>query len=359
MTSPHEADPKSALDTPFAGLDPDTVLDALDAVGLRGDGRLIQLNSYENRVFQVFLEDGRVVVTKFYRPRRWSDAQILEEHAFANELAAAEIPVAPVWALTIDAASRHGDRVALLGPTLALLETSHGAYRFSVSARLTGRAPELEDDATLEWIGRFIGRMHAVGATRPFKFRQTLDVKTFGFDNRDWLLAQNIIPPDAETGWRHATDEALAAIAASFDNGNAIRTLRLHGDCHLGNVLWAADGPHFVDLDDAVTGPATQDLWMLLSGDRGTMTRQLSAVLEGYEGFMDFDWRELRLIEPLRTLRMIHHSAWIARRWNDPAFPIAFPWFDSPKYWAEQTSRVRQQIDAMAEPALGGLGEAS
>jgi Ser/Thr protein kinase RdoA (MazF antagonist) len=195
--------------------------------------------------------------------------------------------------------------------------------------------------------------MHAVGTTLAFAHRQSLTPTTFGRDNRDWLLAANIIPPDAEAGWRQATDEALAAVDSAFENGSSIRTLRLHGDCHLGNVLWAADGPHFVDLDDAVTGPATQDLWMLLSGDRGAMTRQLAAVLEGYESFMDFDWRELRLIEPLRTLRMIHHSAWIARRWNDPAFPIAFPWFESPKYWAEQTSRLRQQIDAMTEPTLG------
>jgi len=355
MTSVRETSPEDPSDTPFAGLAPDTVLDALDAVGLRGDGRLIQLNSYENRVFQVFLEDGRVVVTKFYRPQRWSDAQIIEEHAFANELAASEIPVAAVWPLIIDPGSRHADNISLIGATLAQLETKFGAYRFSVSARLAGRAPELEDDRTLEWIGRFVGRMHAVGALKTFEFRQTLDAKTFGFDNRDWLLSQNIIPPDAETGWRQATDEALAAVAESFDNGGALRTLRLHGDCHLGNVLWATDGPHFVDLDDAATGPATQDLWMLLSGDRGAMTRQLSAVLEGYESFMDFDWRELRLIEPLRTLRIIHHSAWIARRWNDPAFPIAFPWFDSPKYWAEQTTRLRQQIDAMGEPPVGGM----
>ena len=357
MTSPRDALSDNAFesmsDTPFAGLDPDTVLDALDAVGLRGDGRLIQLNSYENRVFQVFLEDGRVLVAKFYRPQRWSDAQILEEHGFANELATGEIPVAAVWRLAIDAGARLASRVSLPGATLAQLDTPRGTYRFSVSEKLAGRAPELEDDGTLEWIGRFIGRMHAVGSVKPFEFRQQLDAKTFGFDNRDWLLAQDIIPPDAESGWRRATDEALAAVAEAFDQGSTIRRLRLHGDCHLGNVLWAADGPHFVDLDDAVMGPATQDFWMLLSGDRIAMTRQLAAVLEGYKSFMDFDRRELRLIEPLRTLRIIHHSAWIARRWNDPAFPIAFPWFDSPKYWAEQTTRLRQQIDAMAEPALG------
>ena len=346
----------SPSETPYAGLSPDIVLDALDAIGLRGDGRLIQLNSYENRVFQVFLEDGRVLVTKFYRPGRWSDEQILEEHAFANELAAREIPVAAVWPLTIDAASRHAAQVALIGATLAQLATPLGTYRFSVSARLAGRAPELEDEGTLEWLGRFIGRMHAVGALMPFEHRERLSVQTFGINERDWLLAQNLIPPDAEAAWQQVTQEALSAAAAAFEHGALPRQIRLHGDCHLGNVLWTNEGPHFVDLDDAVTGPATQDLWMLLSGDRGAMTRQLAAVLDGYEQFMDFDWRELRLVEPLRTLRIIRHSAWIARRWADPAFPIAFPWFESPKYWAEQTTRLRQQIDAMAQPPLGGLG---
>jgi len=343
----------SLSETPYAGLSPDIVLDALDAVGLRGDGRLIQLNSYENRVYQVFLEDGRVVVTKFYRPRRWSDAQILEEHAFANELAAREIPLASVWPLTIDATSRHADQIALIGNTLAQLDTPLGPYRFSVSLRLAGRAPELEDSGTLEWLGRFIGRMHAVGALAPFQFRETLSVQTFGANERDWLLAQGLIPPDAEAAWEQVTRQALDAAAEAFDRGEAPRQIRLHGDCHLGNVLWTSEGPHFVDLDDAVTGPATQDLWMLLSGDRSAMTRQLAAVLDGYEQFMDFDARELRLVEPLRTLRIIRHSAWIARRWGDPAFPIAFPWFESPKYWAEQTTRLKQQLDAMAEPSLG------
>jgi Ser/Thr protein kinase RdoA (MazF antagonist) len=344
----------SPSQTPYADLGPDLVLDALDTVGLRGDGRLIQLNSYENRVFQVFLEDGRVIVTKFYRPGRWSDAQILEEHAFANELAAREIPVASVWPLNIDGGSRLASQVALLGETLAQLTTPAGAaYRFSVSERLGGRAPELEDADTLEWLGRFIGRMHAVGALKPFEHREHLSVQTFGVDERDWLLAQGLIPPDAETAWAQVTSDALEAVAAAFANGAPPRQIRLHGDCHLGNVLWTHDGPHFVDLDDAVTGPATQDLWMLLSGDRAAMRRQLVTVLDGYEQFMDFDWRELRLIEPLRTLRIIRHSAWIARRWADPAFPIAFPWFESPKYWAEQTTRLRQQLEAMSEAPLG------
>jgi len=263
--------------------------------------------------------------------------------------------VAIALPLALDAASPHVDQAHLTGTTLGNFATKLGAYRFSVSERLAGRAPELEDSATLEWIGRFVGRMHAIGATKPFEFRQTLDPKTFGFDNRDWLLEQGIIPPDAESGWRQVTSEALAAVVQAFERGGPVRQLRLHGDCHLGNVLWAADGPHFVDLDDAVMGPATQDLWMLLSGDRAAMTRQLASVLDGYESFMDFDWRELRLVEPLRTLRIIHHSAWIARRWSDPAFPVAFPWFESPSYWAEQITRLREQIKAMAEPPLGGM----
>ena len=350
--SSSESTAATANDTPYAGLSPDTVLDALDAVGLRGDGRLIQLNSYENRVFQVFLEDGRVVVAKFYRPGRWSDAQILEEHAFGAELAAREIPVAAAWPLALDTDSRHASSVTLTAATLAHCTTAQSAYRFAVTQRLAGRAPELEEAGTLEWIGRFIGRMHAVGATAHFDHRLRLDVQTFGTDNRDWLLAQDLIPPDALPAWRDATHTALAAVQSAFDAGPVPRQIRLHGDCHLGNVLWAADGPHFVDLDDAVNGPAAQDLWMLLSGDRAAMTRQLGAVLDGYEAFMDFDRRELRLIEPLRTLRMIHHSAWIARRWSDPAFPVAFPWFESPSYWAEQTTRLRQQIEAMAEPPL-------
>ncbi|MDH5537966.1 MAG: serine/threonine protein kinase [Rhizobacter sp.] len=338
---------------PFADLNPDVVLDALDGVGLRGDGRLIQLNSYENRVFQVFLEDGRVIVTKFYRPGRWSDAQIEEEHAFAAELAAQEIPVAAAWPLTLDPGSAHKAAVTLKAATMAQCTTAQGAYRFSVTTRLAGRAPELEDPATLEWIGRFIGRIHAIGSVRPFQYRQTLDLATFGKANRDWLLAQDLIPPDALAPWRQISDAALDAVGEAFSSGPAPRKIRLHGDCHIGNLLWTEAGPHFVDLDDAVMGPATQDLWMLLSGDRVEMSRQIAALLEGYEAFMDFDWRELRLIEPLRTLRIIHHSAWIARRWGDPAFPVAFPWFASPAYWADQTTRLREQMVAMAEPPIG------
>jgi Ser/Thr protein kinase RdoA (MazF antagonist) len=342
-------------ETPYAGLDPEVVLDALDAVGLRGDGRLIQLNSYENRVFQVFLEDAPPVVAKFYRPGRWTDAQILEEHAFACELLASEVPVAAPLPLVLDARSLRVDRATLIGATLASFQTAQGPHRFAVARRMAGRGPELEDPSVLEWIGRFIGRIHSVGARGQFMHRQTLDVATFGTAAREGLLASRTLPDDALPAWRSVSQEALAAVQAAFDNLGAHRRIRLHGDCHPGNILWTEHGPHFVDLDDAVTGPAVQDLWMLLSGERAEMSGQLAALLEGYEQFMDFDWRELRLVEPLRTLRMIHHSAWIAKRWNDPAFPAAFPWFESPAYWDEQTRRLREQLGAMAEPPLGGL----
>ena len=336
-----------ANETPFANLTPEAVLDALDAVGLHGDGRMIQLNSYENRVFQVYLEGGGVVVPKFYRPGRWSDAQILEEHTFSAELAAQEIPVVAPLVLAVEQPSRHP--VALSGDPATLAHSV--GQRYSVSPRRSGRAPELEDPSTLEWIGRFIGRLHAVGATREFEHRWRLDIQTFGFGPRDFLLANDWVPPEALSAWHAAMDGALGEVQRAFDSLPALRMLRLHGDCHPGNILWSDAGPHFVDLDDALTGPAMQDLWMLLSGDQASMTRQLAAVLAGYEAFMDFDWRELRLVEPLRTLRLIHHSAWLARRWNDPAFPVAFPWFGGAAYWQQQAQVLNEQVAAMQDAA--------
>jgi Ser/Thr protein kinase RdoA (MazF antagonist) len=338
---------------PYTDLTPGGILDALDAVGLQGDGRLIQLNSYENRVFQVFLEGGRVVVAKFYRPGRWSDAQILEEHAFAAELVQGEIPVAAPIPLALDPRSSHVDAVASAGATLARLTTEAGAvYRFAVSERRAGRAPELEDAEVRRWLGRYIGRLHAVGAVAPFKHRMTLDVATYGEASSNFLLDRRLVSDDVAERWRGLAEQALAVCRDAFAAVSP-RRIRLHGDCHPGNILWTDAGPHFVDLYDAVSGPAVQDLWMLLSGDRASMSRQLLDVLEGYEAFMDFDWRELRLLEPLRTLRMLHHSAWIARRWSDPTFPINFPWFASPAYWADQCTRLGEQLAAMAEPPLG------
>jgi Ser/Thr protein kinase RdoA (MazF antagonist) len=333
----------SAAATPYAGLGPDTVLDALDAVGLRGDGRLLQLNSYENRVFQVFLDDGSVVVAKFYRPGRWSDEQILEEHRFAAELAVQEIPLAAPLELLPRADSLHAESLRLICPTLAEWRTAGDAYRFSVTPRRAGRAPELDDPVVLAWIGRFIGRIHAVGAAGRFQHRLTLDVPTFGKAARDWLVEHDVVPGDALPAWRAAADAALDLADRAFTQAEPYSRLRLHGDCHPGNILWTDAGPHFVDLDDTVTGPAVQDLWMMLPGEVEHVPRQLEAVLSGYEQFMDFDRRELRLIEPLRTVRMIHHSAWIARRWHDPAFPAAFPFFEGSAYWLQQAQQLREQ----------------
>ncbi len=311
------------------------MLDALEAVGLSGDGRMIALNSYENRVYQVYLEDGPPVVVKFYRPGRWSDAQIGEEHAFVAALAEREIPV-----------------VAALGPGGRTLN-EHAGFRFAVYPRRGGRTPELDDAETLEWMGRFIGRIHAVGATKPFACRPRLDVETFGVEPRDWLLAHGFVPPDLLAAWTSAVELALAGVRRCYERAGDVRTLRLHGDCHAGNVLWTDDGPHFVDFDDSRSGPAVQDLWMLLSGERASMTRQLSDVLAGYEDFVEFDRRELALVEALRTLRLVHYCAWIARRWDDPAFPAAFPWFNTQRYWQDRVLELKEQIALMDEAPLG------
>jgi Ser/Thr protein kinase RdoA (MazF antagonist) len=319
---------------PYAGLTPETVLDALEAAGLRGDGRLLALNSYENRVYQVWLEDGSSVVAKFYRPERWSDAQILEEHAFVAELAEREIPAVPPLALN--------------GRTLS----EHAGFRFAVFPRRGGRTPELERRDTLEWIGRFIGRIHAAGAVRPFAVRPALDLESFGREPRDWLLARAFLPADLRDAWQSAVDLALQGVAHCYERSGAVDTLRLHGDCHAGNILWTEQGPHFVDFDDARMGPAVQDLWMLLSGDRASMSRQLGWVLSGYEQFRAFEPRELHLVEALRTLRLVHYAAWIARRWDDPAFPAAFPWFGTQRYWQDRILELREQIALMDEPPL-------
>lgn len=320
---------------PFSGLSPDVVLDAIDSLGLKTDGRLLALNSYENRVYQVGMEEGQPLVAKFYRPHRWPDAAILEEHAFVAELAANETPVVPTLP-SIDGVTLH----------------AFGDYRFSIYLRQGGRAPELGDPEVLEWMGRFIGRIHAVGALHAFQVRPALDIESFGEEPRDYLLANNFIPVDIEEAYRSVVNQALDGVRRCFDRAGDVATLRLHGDCHPGNVLWTDDGPHFVDFDDSRMGPAIQDLWMLLSGERADMTRQLAGILAGYECFHDFDPRELHLVEALRTLRLIHYAAWIARRWNDPAFPAAFPWFNTQRYWQDRILELREQIALMDEPPL-------
>ena len=331
---------------PYTRLTPDVVLNALESLGLRCDGRLLALNSYENRVYQVGLEEPHdsapraAVVAKFYRPARWSDAQILEEHAFAAELAEQEIPVvAPL---------------SLAGATLHERE----GFRFTVYPRRGGRAPELEDEKVLEWLGRFIGRIHAVGRAHPFRHRPRLDIESFGEEPRAFLLASGFIPAELLPAWTQAVDLALEGVRHAFARAGDVAILRVHGDCHPSNVLWAPDtgnapgGPHFVDLDDSRMASAVQDLWMLVSGDRFSMGRQLGALLKGYEDFAEFDDRELNLVEALRTLRLIHYCAWLARRWSDPAFPIAFPWFGTARYWQDRVLEMREQIAALQEPPL-------
>ena len=325
---------------PYSRLTPDAVLDAVAAAGYSPDGRLLTLNSYENRVYQVWLDppDGanEVVVAKFYRPGRWSDAQIDEEHAFAHELAEREIPV--------------------VAPLKSLKAGSDPAFRVAIYPRRGGRTPELEDARVLEWIGRFIGRIHAVGAAKRFRYREALNARTFGDDARAFLLGTRFIPAELLDAWKAVTEQALDAVKRCYERAGEVRDIRLHGDCHPGNILWTehgeARGPHFVDLDDARMGPAMQDLWMLLSGDRAAMAQQLHHVLSGYEDFAALDRRELHLVEALRTLRLIHYSAWIARRWDDPAFPAAFPWFDTPRYWQDRILELREQIALMQEEPL-------
>ncbi len=320
---------------PFAALTPDFVLNALDGAGLRCDGRLLALNSYENRVYQVGMEQGPPLVAKFYRPARWSDAAILEEHDFVRSLAEAEIPVVPALPLA----------------DLTTLQNFQG-FRFALFPRHGGRAPELCDPMTLEWMGRFIGRIHAIGATADFTERPTLDIVSFGEEPRDYLLAHGFIPPDLDAAYRSVVNQALDGVRRCFDRAGDVPALRLHGDCHPGNVLWTDDGPHFVDFDDSRMGPAVQDLWMLLSGERAEMVQQMADLLAGYEDFYDFDPRELHLVEALRTLRLIHYAAWLARRWDDPAFPMAFPWFNTQRYWQDRILELREQIALMDEPPL-------
>jgi Ser/Thr protein kinase RdoA (MazF antagonist) len=261
----------------------------------------------------------------------------LEEHAFAQALATAEIPVVPP--LNWQGATLH----------------SHANFQFALFERRGGRAPELEFPEVREIIGRFLGRTHMVGKAKPFIERPTLDINSFGKLPRNWLISQSFIPVDLVAAWKSVADQALEEIAKCYARAGDVALIRLHGDCHLGNILYTDDGPHFVDFDDCRTGPAIQDLWMLLSGTREEMTIQLRDVMEGYEDFADFDPRELHLIEALRTLRMIHYSYWLASRADDPAFQVAFPWFfgaDAQRYWQNQILALREQVALMQEAPI-------
>jgi Ser/Thr protein kinase RdoA (MazF antagonist) len=318
-------------ETPYETLTPDLILEAIDATGHRSDGHLLALNSYENRVYQVGLEDGSKIIAKFYRPGRFSDAAILEEHAFVIELEADELPcVAPV----VDAA----------GATLH----HHGGHRFALFPRKGGHAPDLERGDDLEVLGRTLARIHQVGARQRFEHRQSLSVERLGSESRRTLLEGGFVPLELEDAYTTVSAHLLERLHGLALDGRQ----RIHGDCHPGNILWRDDNPHFVDFDDCVMGPAIQDLWMLLSGEREDRTRALRKLLAGYETFVEFDDRELALIEPLRTLRIMHHAAWIARRWHDPAFPRAFPAFATMRYWSEHVLHLREQLAALDEEPL-------
>jgi len=324
----------TATPHPFQLLTPDFIMDAVESQGFRCDCRIFALNSYENRVCQVGIEDDAPLIAKFYRPGRWSDAQLIEEHAFCFELVAAELPVvAPL---------RNPD-----GDSLFCYE----GFRFALYPRQGGHAPEFDNLDNLLILGRTLGRLHSVGAVRPFIHRPHLDSSDFGRASVT-LLRDNFVPSDFQASYTAVTDRLLAGIDAALQEAGPLRTIRTHGDCHPGNILWRDGAPHFVDFDDARTAPAVQDLWMMLSGDRPRRLQQLHELIDGYSEFADFDPRELRLIEPLRALRILHHSAWLARRWADPLFPVTFPWFNTPRYWNEHILELREQLATLDDPPL-------
>ena len=321
-------------ETPYSDLEPDLILDALESVGLIPDGHLLALNSYENRVYQIGVEEAEPVVAKFYRPGRWSDEAILEEHGFSLELAEHDLPV--VAPRVFDGETLH----------------RHRGYRFAVFPRVGGRAPELEGEETLTWLGRLMGRMHAVGRSGRFRHRETYSIERFGHRPARSVLDSTMLPAHLADRYREATGALLDAVTEAFERAGDYNMLRIHGDCHPGNLLWGPKGPLFVDLDDCITGPAVQDLWMLLSGDRDNRTAQLAAVLEGYEQFERFDPRELHLVEALRGLRMVHQAGWVIERWADPAFPRAFPWIGEIRWWEDHVSGLAEQVEQCQEPPL-------
>lgn len=316
------------VDTPYENLDPSLILDAVESVGFLCNGSLLALNSYENRVYQIGIEDAPPMIAKFYRPHRWTNECILEEHQFANELLDLEIPVVAPWkSSTLQSLHEYKD------------------YRFALFPRWGGRALELDSFDQLEWMGRFIGRLHAVGACRPFQHRPELNINTHGYAAYHYLIKHNYIPDYLKENYCTTVEAVLKTIETRFQDAGSIKNIRLHGDMHAGNVLWSDTGPHIVDLDDCVMGPAIQDIWMLLSGDPQQMNLQINYILDGYCEFHDFNHNELKLIEPLRTLRMLQYSAWIASRWIDPAFPMSFPWFNTPHYWQDQLRNLTEQLE--------------
>lgn len=315
-------------------LTPDLVLDAVESSGLLTDARVLALNSYENRVYQVGIEGSAPLIVKFYRPERWSDAQIQEEHDFTQALHELDISVVPPLRDAQGASLRE-----------------YAGFRFALYPRQGGHAPNLDDYDALLSLGRVLGRIHALGQTRPFTHRPTLNVESYARESYEFLLANDFIPASLRESYRTLGADLISQLENTFARV-PFTPIRLHGDCHPGNILWRDEAPHFVDFDDARNGPAIQDLWMLLSGERDQQTLQLAEILEGYREFCDFDLAQLPLIEALRSLRLMHYAAWLARRWSDPAFPRHFPWFNTERYWGEHILELREQLAALQEPPL-------
>ena len=347
MTPP--AVTKSADGVPYGGLSPEHVLAIAEQLGLQPDGRLFALNSYENRVYRVGCEDAPPCVLKFYRAGRWSDAQILEEHEFAVELAAADLPVVAPLALRATT-----PRAAAARAATSREATLHhcGGFRVAAFPLCPGQAPDLDAPDTLAMLGRTLARMHARGAQRPFRHRPAMQGDALGEAARRTVLQSPQLPSDCAQRYAQVSASVVAAIGQSWRECGPVNAIRLHGDCHLGNILWQQQGPLFVDLDDCRSGPAIQDLWMFLSGNGEEQRRQWSLLLQGYEQFADFDYRELGLIEALRATRMLNHTAWIAARWSDPAFPRAFPEFAEPTYWQRHLGDLLEQVDAVHSPPI-------
>ena len=318
---------------PFATLTPDLVLDAVESIGFLSDARVLALNSYENRVYQVGIEDSEPLIAKFYRPQRWTNEAILEEHRFTFELADCEVPVV----------------APMIHNGQSLFE--HAGFRFTLFPRRGGRAPEPGNLDQLYRLGQLLGRLHAVGSTKPFEHREALGVKNFGHDSLNTLLEGNFIPRGLLPAYESVARDLLKRVEDVYA-ATPHTNIRMHGDCHPGNMMCRDEVFHIVDLDDCRMGPAVQDLWMMLAGDRQERLGQLSELMDGYNEFHDFNPRELALIEPLRALRLMHYSAWLARRWDDPAFPHSFPWFGSERYWGDQVLALREQLSALNEEPL-------
>jgi len=312
------------------------ILDAIDARGWVTDGRVSALNSYENRVYQIGLEDGSSVIAKFYRPERWTDAAILEEHQFCKHLQEYDLPViAPI-------ADDAGETLLHAGP-----------FRFCLFPRAGGRPPELDNPEQLAVIGRTLGRLHSAGEQTSFKHRPTLSPARLGDESIALLRESDLVPSTSHETYFSLVDHIMPIVHERFNNTSNTAKICIHGDFHPGNILWGADDtPHLLDFDDTVTGPAVQDIWMFVSGDRQYAQARLGDILDGYFEFREFDEDELALIEPLRALRIIHYAAWIAKRWEDPAFKIAFPFFAEARFWDEHVLSLREQFAALEEKPL-------